>query len=123
VIDALPWIGVAALGALGALGRFTVDGAVSARWPSDFPYGTLVVNLSGGFVLGLLVGLDVTGDALLVLGTGFLGGYTTFSTWMVEAERLGEAGEWRLMWSNLLGPMLAGLAATGLGWILGGAVS
>ena len=111
MIDALPWIGVAALGALGALGRFTVDGAVSARWPSDFPSGTLVVNLSGGFVLGLLVGL------------GLLGGYTTFSTWMVETERLGEAGEWRLMWSNLLGPMLIGLAATGLGWILGGAIS
>jgi len=123
MIDALPWIGVAALGALGAVGRFTVDGAVSSRWPSDFPSGTLVVNLSGGFVLGLLVGLGVTGDALFVLGTGLLGGYTTFSTWMVETERLGEAGEWRLVWSNLLGPMLAGLAATGFGWILGGAIS
>jgi CrcB protein len=122
VIDALPWIGVGALGALGALGRFAVDGAVSARWPSDFPFGTLAVNLSGGFALGALVGFGVGADVLLVLGTGLLGGYTTFSTWMVEAQRLGEDGEWGLMWANLAGPMLAGLATTGLGWILGAAV-
>jgi CrcB protein len=123
VTEALPWVGVAALGALGALGRFTVDRGVSARWPSDFPFGTLVVNLTGGCVLGALVGLGVAGDALLVLGTGLLGGYTTFSTWMVEAQRLGEDGEWRLMWLNLFGPMLAGLATTGLGWIVGEALA
>jgi fluoride exporter len=123
MIDALPWLGVGALGALGALGRFTVDGAVSDRWPSDFPFGTLAVNLSGGFALGALVGLGVGGDGLLVLGTGLLGGYTTFSTWMVESQRLGEDGEWPLMWLNLAGPMAAGLAATGLGWILGAVVT
>jgi fluoride exporter len=121
--DVLPWLGLGALGALGALGRFTVDSAVSAWRPSDFPFGTLAVNLSGGFVLGVLVGAALAGDALVVLGTGLLGGYTTFSTWMVEAQRLGEDGEWRLMWLNLAGPMLAGLAATGLGWIVGAAVT
>jgi CrcB protein len=123
VIDALPWVGLGALGALGALGRFTVDAAVSARRPSDFPFGTLAVNLSGGFALGTLVGLGVGGDARFVLGTGLLGAYTTFSTWMFEAQRLAEDGEWRLMWWNLGGPMLAGLAATGLGWLLGGALA
>jgi CrcB protein len=119
-MDALPWIGVGALGALGALGRFTVDAVVSARWPSDFPFGTLAVNLSGGFALGVLVGLGIVGDAILVLGTGLLGGYTTFSTWMFEAERLAEDGEYRLMWLNLAAPMVAGLAVTGLGWLAGG---
>jgi fluoride exporter len=123
VIHVLPWLGVGALGALGALGRFTVDGVVSARRPSDFPFGTLAVNLSGGLALGLLVGLEVVGDARFVLGTGLLGGYTTFSTWMVEAQRLGEDGEWGLMWSNLAGPMVGGLAATGLGWIIGAALT
>jgi fluoride exporter len=123
MIDSLPWVGLAALGALGALGRFTVDGAVSGRWPSDFPFGTLAVNLSGSFALGVLVGLGLTGDARLVLGTGLLGAYTTFSTWMVEAQRLGEDGEWRLMWLNLAGPMVAGLAITGVGWIVGGALA
>lgn len=123
MIDALPWLGVGALGALGALGRSTVDGAVSARWPSDFPFGTLAVNLSGGLALGVLVGLGVAGDAMLIFGAGLLGGYTTFSTWMVEAQRLGEDGEWRLMVWNLVGPMLAGLATTGLGWLVGAAVA
>lgn len=122
-MDPLAWIGVAALGGFGALGRFAVDGAVSARWPSDFPYGTLTVNLSGGLALGILVGLGVAGEAMLVLGAGLLGGYTTFSTWMLEAQRLGENGEWRLMWLNLAGPMLGGLAATGLGWLLGAALA
>jgi len=122
-MDALPWIGLAALGALGALGRFTVDAAVSARRPSDFPFGTLAVNLSGSFALGALVGLGIAGDALLVLGTGLLGGYTTFSTWMFETQRLAENGALRLMWLNLAGPVAAGLAVTGLGWILGGALA
>lgn len=123
MMHVMPWLGVGALGALGALGRFTVDGVVSARRPSDFPFGTLAVNLSGGLGFGLLVGLEVAGDARFVLGTGLLGGYTTFSTWMVEAQRLGEDGEWGLMWSNLAGPMLGGLAATGLGWIIGAALT
>lgn len=122
MIDPLPWVGVGALGGLGAVGRFMVDGVVSARRPSDFPFGTLAVNLSGGFALGTLVGAGVGGDVRFVLGTGLLGGYTTFSTWMFEAQRLAEDGEWRLMWWNLVGPMLAGLAATGLGWLLGGAL-
>lgn len=123
MMDALPWIGLGALGALGALGRFTVDGAVSARWPSDFPFGTLAVNMSGGFALGALVGLGVAGDAQLLLGTGLLGGYTTFSTWMFEAQRLAEDREWRLMWLNLAGPMVAGVAVTGLGWLAGAALA
>ena len=118
-MEALPWIGVAVFGALGALGRFTIDAMVSARWPSSFPFGTFAVNLSGSFVLGALVGSGVAGDAILVLGVGLLGGYTTFSTWMFEAERLAEDGEWSLMWLNLAAPMVAGLAVTGLGWLVG----
>ncbi len=118
----LVWIGVAALGALGALMRFRVANAVTARRPSDFPYGTFAVNLSGGFVLGVLTGLSLTGDTLLLLGTGFLGAYTTFSTWMVEAQRLGENGDWAFMWLYLFGSMLAGLAATGSGWLLASTV-
>ena len=82
-----------------------------------------MVNLSGGWALGLLAGLGVSGDALFVLGTGFLGGYTTFSTWMIEAQRLGEDGDWWRMWLYLLGAMLAGLAMTGLGWVLGEALA
>lgn len=115
----LGWIGVAVFGALGAWARFRVGAIVAARRVSPFPYGTFVVNLSGGFALGLLTGLSVTGTTLLVLGTGLLGGYTTFSTWMVEAQRLGEDADWTRMGLYYLGSMLAGLATTGLGWVLG----
>jgi CrcB protein len=120
--DALAWIGVGVFGAIGSWARFRVGGLIAARRPGAFPLGTFVVNLTGGFLLGLLTGLSVTGDALLVFGTGLLGGYTTFSTWMVETQRLGEDGEWGLLWAYLLGSMLAGLAATGLGWLIGGAI-
>ncbi len=119
---ALAWIGVGVCGALGSWARFRVGNLVTARRPGDFPLGTFAVNLTGAFVLGLLNGLSVTGDALLVLGTGLLGAYTTFSTWMVEAQRLGEDGAWRLLWGHLAGSMLAGLAVTGLGWLIGAAI-
>ncbi len=118
----LVWIGIGLFGAIGSLARFHVSRLVTAWRPSAFPLGTFVVNLTGGFVLGLLTGLSVTGDALLVFGTGLLGGYTTFSAWMVEAQRLGEDGEPRLLWGYLVGSMLAGLATTGLGWLIGGAL-
>jgi CrcB protein len=120
--EVLPWIGVGVFGALGAYARFSVAGVVTSRRPSDFPFGTFVVNLTGGWVLGLLTGLGVKGAVLLVFGTGFLGAYTTLSTWMVEAQRLGEDGDWATMWLYLLGSMLAGLATTGLGWIIGQAI-
>jgi fluoride exporter len=117
--DALAWAGVAVLGACGALARFSVGAIVTAWRPSAFPLGTFVVNLTGGFALGLLTGLGAGGHALLVLGTGLLGGYTTFSTWMVEAHRLREELRWTPMWLYLVGSMVAGLATTGLGWIVG----
>jgi CrcB protein len=84
--------------------------------------GTFVVNLTGAFVLGLLTGLAVTGDALLVLGTGLLGAYTTFSTWMVEAQRLAEEAEFAAVAAYLALSMVVGLAAAGLGWAIGGAL-
>jgi CrcB protein len=120
---ALAWAGVGVFGALGAWLRFAVGGAITARRPGDFPLGTFVVNLTGGLLLGVLTGAGVTGHALLVLGTGLLGGYTTFSTWMVETQRLGEDAEWAVMYGYLLGSMAGGLATTGLGWLLGGALS
>src|SRR5439155_4055304 len=85
----LVWIGVALLGGAGAVGRLVLDAAVSERAGDAFPWGTLVVNLSGAFALGLLAGADVAGDALLLAGTALLGSYTTFSTWMLESQRLG----------------------------------
>jgi CrcB protein len=110
------WVGVAVLGGVGAYARFALAAWVTARGPGAFPWGTFVVNLTGAFALGLLTGLTVTGDALLLLGTGLLGAFTTFSTWMLEAQRLGEEGELRVLAAYLAASLLAGLAAAGLGW-------
>jgi len=118
MIGALVWVGIGVMGGAGAYARFTATGMVARRRPAPFPWGTFSVNLSGGFALGVLTGLGVGGDALLIFGTGFLGGYTTFSTWMVEAQRLGEDGDAANFAVYLGGSMLAGLVTTGIGWAL-----
>jgi CrcB protein len=115
----LSWIGVGLCGALGAVARFRVDAAVSARVASDFPFGTLVVNLTGTLALGVLVGAAVPHGAALLAGTGFMGGYTTFSTWMVESERLGENADVVGLLGNLAVSMLLGVAAAALGFHVG----
>jgi CrcB protein len=122
LVGLLTWIGVALFGALGAVARFRVDSAISGRFPSDFPYGTLVVNLTGAFALGVLVGAAVPHREALVLGTGFMGGYTTFSTWMVESERLGEAGQIAALLRNLWLSMLLGFGVAAAGWYVGQAI-
>jgi CrcB protein len=121
-VTGLVWFSVGLLGGVGALGRFLLDAAVSLRLGRQFPIGTLVVNLSGAFLLGLLAGLGVGGRAMLLAGTATLGSYTTFSTWMLESQRLGEDGELRLALANLVVSLLVGVAAAAAGWALGGAV-
>lgn len=83
-------------GAVGALSRYGLSGAVQARIDSDRPWGTGVVNVSGALLLGLLVGMQSAGRLppvwVRVLGTGFLGGFTTFSTWMMESVGLAREG-------------------------------
>jgi CrcB protein len=117
----LVWVGVALLGGVGAVARFALDGAVSERTGDAFPWGTLAVNVSGSLVLGVLTGAHVAGDSLLLAGTALLGSYTTFSTWMLESQRLGEDGEPARMWLNLALSLAAGLIAAAIGRALGGA--
>jgi len=107
-------LGVGLFGAVGAIARFLLDGVVSARASSSFPWGTLVVNLTGAFALGFVTG-KLSGDAQLLVGTGLLGGYTTFSTWMFESHRLGEDGELRAGVVNLLGSLILGILAVWVG--------
>lgn len=113
------WVGVAFLGGCGALARFGLTLLVADRLHPHLPAGTLAVNLSGAFLLGLLVGGSVEGDARLLFGAGLLGSYTTFSTWMVETQRIGEAGKRRLAFVNVLLSIALGLAAAALGRVLG----
>jgi len=114
------WIGVGLLGGAGALLRFFVDGLVAARVGRDFPLGTFVVNMSGAAILGLLVGIGVTGDGLVLAGTATLGSYTTFSTWMLESQRLVEDGELAIAAGNVLVSLFVGLGAVALGRFIGG---
>jgi len=112
-------LGIGLLGGVGALGRFLVDAAVSARAQGRFPWGTLAVNLSGAFVLGLLTGVSLRGDALVLAGGATLGSFTTFSTWMFEAQRLSEEGEPRAGAANVAASLAAGLGAVALGRLIG----
>lgn len=114
------WLGVAALGGLGALARFAVDSLVSAGTGARFPFGTLLVNLSGALVLGLLVGVSLHGDGYLLAGTAAIGSYTTFSTWLLESHRLAEDGRSWLLGANVVLSLLLGLGAAELGRLLGG---
>ncbi|VEG53079.1 camphor resistance protein CrcB [Mycolicibacterium aurum] len=115
----LVWVGVCALGGLGAVCRLTVDKAISRRTSGSFPYGTLVVNTSGALLLGFFAGLALPPHVALLAGTGFVGSYTTFSTWMFETHRLAEE---RQLWSalgNIALSVVLGLSAALLGQTVG----
>lgn len=111
-------------GFAGAVTRYLVDGAVAERTASSFPFGTLAVNITGSFVLGLLFALsaerailpaDVRGPVLI----GFIGAYTTFSTSMLESWRLVESGAVGLAVLNLAGSVAIGMVAVVIGLTLG----
>ena len=111
-------------GFLGAIARRAVDLSVSARADSVFPFGTLVINVSGSFLLGLLFAWAMDRDVLPAdirgpLMIGFLGAYTTFSTLMLESWRLVEDGSWQLAAVNLAGSVALGLIAVVAGLAVG----
>jgi fluoride exporter len=116
------WIGVALLGGCGALARFRLTLLVADRFHPHLPLGTLAVNLSGAFLLGVLVGAGSSGDVRLLLGAGALGSYTTFSTLMLETQRLQEVRHVRMAVVNLLLSIVLGLGAAALGRALGGGI-
>jgi CrcB protein len=106
---------VAAAGGFGALLRYVADGAVQARLAGPFPWGTTAVNVSGSLILGLLTGLawyhGLGSSTSSVLGTGFCGGLTTWSTASFETLRLLQTGRRRLAAGYLLGGLVVGCAA------------
>ena len=112
-------LAVALLGGLGAATRFVVDGAIRTRWTSALPTATIVVNVSGSLLIGLLAGAaayhHLAADLRLVAATGFCGGYTTFSTAMVETVRLARAGEVRRALVNAVGTLVLTVAAAAAG--------
>lgn len=115
----LLWLGVAALGGCGAILRTGIGASIDGRRQTPFPLGTLAVNLSGGFLAGLLYGAAVVGDAHLLVSTGLVGAYTTFSTWIGDSEKLVRGGQVQLAMINLFGSLLLGLCAALLGKLVG----
>ena len=118
-------LAVLVAGFAGAVARQEGFGALQQRVKTKFPVGILAVNLSGAFVLGLLFGLDVTKTwpHWLAVGaqTGFIGAYTTYSTWAVDSLTLARAGTSRLAVLNLAGSLLAGVLLAWAGASLGAA--
>jgi CrcB protein len=114
---------VAAGAAVGAPLRYLTDRAVQTRHESDFPYGTLLVNVVACLVLGFVTGRSgLSTAALALVGTGFCGALSTYSTYSFETVRLAEDGEWGSAALNVLASVGAGLAAASLGVWLGGLV-
>ncbi len=116
------FVAVGLLGGFGALARFALDSGVGSRLSRDFPYGTFAVNITGSFILGLLVGVALRASAYLLFGTGLIGAFTTFSTWALESHRLGEDGRLRLGAANFLVSLVVGVAAAWAGRRLGAAL-
>ena len=114
-------------GFFGAAARYLVDGWVSGRTGGAFPWGTLAINLSGSFLLGALFALTIERAALPAdirapVMIGFVGAYTTFSTWMLESWRLIEDGALLAAVGNIVGSMVLGVVALVLGLWVGRAV-
>jgi fluoride exporter len=116
-------LGVVVGSAVGAPARYLLDRLVSSRHERLFPWGTFVVNVSGSFLLGVLLSAGVHGRVepwlLAAVGTGFLGSYTTFSTYTWETMRLLEEGAVLVACLNLGGSIVAGAAAAAAGLAVG----
>ena len=116
-------VAVGLAGGVGAVARLVLDGLLRARVRVAFPLGTTVINVTGSFLLGLVTGLALANglpaEWRAVLGTGFLGGYTTFSTASFETVRLAQQRRYRAAAFNGVGMLLLALAAAGLGLWLG----
>ena len=127
-MSATTLLAVGLLGGAGSVARFLLDRAITGRAARRgprrpaFPLGTLVVNLSGTFLLGVLVGAAPGGDVLRLLGTGLLGAYTTFSAWMFQTEHLAAGERRHAAAANIAVSLALGLLAVWLGRELGRAL-
>jgi fluoride exporter len=117
-VSVAAWIAVGLLGGLAAGARFVLDSEISLRVVGPFPAGILAVNLLGALALGALSATPLDGEASTVLAGGAIGSFTTFSTWMLDTQRLGAAKRARLAWLNVVLSLLASLLAVALGhWL------
>ena len=119
------WVGVA--GFFGAVARYWLDGWVSRLSGGGFPWGTLAVNISGCFLIGLLATVFTERllphpTARIAVTVGFIGAYTTFSTFAYESLRQLQDGSFGFLAANVLGSVVVGIAAAWLGVTAGRAI-
>lgn len=117
-------------GFIGANTRYILQQWAAGQWGADFPYGTMIINVSGSFIIGFFLTLaterlTISPELRLFVATGFLGGYTTFSSFSYETLRLVELSGWGAALLNFTGNTGLGLAAAVLGmfmarWLQGG---
>lgn len=119
-------LGIAVLGGVGAATRYLIDDLTNRHWHGGFPLATLVINVSGSFLIGVLAGTLGTESpgvgspqTVALLATGFCGGYTTFSTATLEAVRLAREGSWRQAVLAAVGTLVVCTLAATLGVLLG----
>ncbi len=120
-MNGVEWVALIVGGGLGAGARYLVDGAIMRGRRGIFPVGILVVNVVGSFLLGLLTGIPHLAPAwLAILGTGVLGGFTTFSSVAVETVLLAQRRRRDWAWVNLVGTFVLCLVAAAVGLTIGG---
>ncbi len=114
-------------GAFGALTRYFVNDWVSGWFKHSFPLGTMIVNASGSFLAGFIAGWVIQSGAqplwVIPILTGYLGAYTTFSTWMVQSAFQIESAEYMRAFLNILGGIVTGVICALAGIYLGGGLA
>ena len=116
------WIGLG--GFLGANARYLVQQWAASQWGAMFPYGTMIANVAGSFIIALFLtlvarGLAISPHVVLFIATGFLGGFTTFSSFSMDLFLLFERGGWQPAAINFLGNTILGILGVLLGVGLG----
>jgi CrcB protein len=122
---------VALGGALGTVTRFALSGYVATRFGETFPWGTLIINVTGSFIIGFFAALTSPDEGRWVVGgqgrqffmIGVCGGFTTFSSFSLQTLNLAQQGEWLAVCGNIFGSVILCLVAVWLGYAAGMAIN
>ncbi|MBM7651036.1 fluoride efflux transporter CrcB [Neobacillus cucumis] len=109
----IAWVAIG--GFFGAISRFGLSTLIKGKYPTTFPFATLLINLLGSFLLGIIVGGNLGNSLRLLLGTGFMGAFTTFSTFKLETIQLHIQRKWNVMILYIASSYLFGILLAFLG--------
>lgn len=115
----MTYVLIAVGGAAGSLVRYSLGKFISERSSSDFPIGTFIINITGAILLGFISTIGISGNMMLLLGDGFFGAYTTFSTFMFEGFNLFEEKQKLNALIYILGSLILGILGYALGSQIG----